>query len=155
VFKTPGGHRRIRREDLVHFLRENNIPLHGDLKEEGTKVLVVDDGASSASLIRRFLERTSSPFTVEVAEDAFEAGRQMAIQQPDVLILDVDLPGLDAFSLCRKLRERPEYAGLQTVLLSQDGRHPEAESVCDVVLRKPFTPDDLRRAFAQLGVEAI
>ena len=35
VFKTPGGHRRIRREDLISFLRENGIPLHPDLSIDG------------------------------------------------------------------------------------------------------------------------
>ena len=40
VIKTPGGHRRIRRDDLVRFLRENNIPVHGDLDNSGVKILV-------------------------------------------------------------------------------------------------------------------
>jgi len=43
VFKTPGGHRRIRREDLIRFLRENNMPIHEDLDNSGSRVLIVDD----------------------------------------------------------------------------------------------------------------
>ena len=42
VFKTPGGHRRIRREDLVQFLRENSIPVHGDLNAAGVRILLID-----------------------------------------------------------------------------------------------------------------
>ena len=53
VFKTPGGHRRIRHEELLRFLRSNNIPVHQDLSGTGQKVLVVDDDSAAASLIRR------------------------------------------------------------------------------------------------------
>ena len=69
VFKTPGGHRRIRREDLIRFLRENSIPVHEDLDNSGVKILVVDDEKAVISVIRRFLERSKTPFQIEVAMD--------------------------------------------------------------------------------------
>ena len=77
VFKTPGGHRRIRRDDLVRFLRENKIPIHEDLDNAGIRVLVVDDEKAVVSVIRRFLERSQTPFQIEVALDGFEAGSRL------------------------------------------------------------------------------
>ena len=71
VFKTPGGHRRIRRNDLLRFLRENSIPLHSELSDDGIRVLVVDDEKSIISVIRRFLDHAKIAFEVHVASDGF------------------------------------------------------------------------------------
>src|SRR5690606_27833643 len=91
VFKTPGGHRRIRREDLLRFLRENNIPVHSDLAEQGVKILVVDGDSTTAPLITRFLERSRGNFQLETAKDGFDAGRKVATFAPDLLFLDLKL----------------------------------------------------------------
>src|SRR5690606_28483447 len=97
VFKTPGGHRRIRRDDLLRFLRDNSIPIHEDLDNSGMKVLVVDDEKAVISVIRRFLERSNRPFQIEVAMDGFDAGRQVVTFRPHIVFLDLRLPGIDGF----------------------------------------------------------
>ncbi len=157
VFKTPGGHRRIRREDLIRFLRENNIPIHTDLNNDGVKVLVVDDEKAVISVIRRFLERTKASFEVEVAMDGFEAGHKVGTFQPNVVFLDLRLPGIDGFEVCRRIKSSP--AGASTNIIAMTGYY-EAETAnrilelgATVCLQKPFTPDDLRRALAKVGVE--
>ena len=83
VFKTPGGHRRIRREDLVRFMKDNSIPLHEDLGNPGVKILVVDDEKAVLSVIRRFLERSDSPFQIVVALDGFDTGQLSAGSETD------------------------------------------------------------------------
>jgi excisionase family DNA binding protein len=157
VFKTPGGHRRIRREDLLRFLRENHIPIHNDLAEEGIKILVVDGDSTTAPLITRFLERARGHFQVEIAKDGFDAGRKIASFIPDLVFLDLNLTGIDAVELCRRLKETPECAGLRIVGMTE---LPDGDISMRVMsagayqcMRKPFTPDDLRRCFAQLGIE--
>ncbi len=159
VFKTPGGHRRIRREDLLRFLRENRIPIHTDLSEPGSKVLIVDSDNATASVIQRFLERAQGSFFVETANDAFEFGNLMALFQPDVVFLDAGLPGVGVAGLCRKLTQNPEYTGTHIIgVTSQDTRHAAAELTeqgAHSVITKPFTPDDLRRALARAGVEVV
>jgi len=157
VFKTPGGHRRIRREDLIRFLRENNIPMHTELDNSGVKVLVVDDEKSVLSLIRRFLERAQTSFQVEVAMDGFDAGHQVASFRPDVVFLDLRLPGIDGFEVCRRIKATPEHAGTHVIAMTG---YYEGETVNRVIelgasmcLQKPFTPDDLRRALAKVGIE--
>ena len=157
VFKTPGGHRRIRHEELLRFLRSNNIPVHQDLSGTGQKVLVVDDDSAAASLIRRSFDQARSPFDFEVAEDAFAAGHQMATFRPDVVLISTALPGVDTFDICRRLRQMPDYAGTHIIAMTPpdypappDGR---PENGISVFLRKPVTPDNLRRALARLGIE--
>jgi len=158
VFKTPGGHRRIRREDLIRFLRENNIPIHPELNDSGVRVLVVDYEKASISVVQRFLERAQTPFEVQVASDAFAAGQQVATFRPDVIFLDLHLPGLDGLDVCRRIKSSPELGGTQVIALTSVEEGPANysriyEQGAAAYLRKPFTPDDLRRVLAKVGIE--
>lgn len=157
VFKTPGGHRRIRREDLTRFLRENGIPIHEDLENPGAKILVVDDEKAVISVIRRFLERSQVTFQIEVAMDGYEAGHQVATFRPNIIFLDLRLPGIDGFEVCRRIKSSPDSADAQIIAMTGYYEGDVAQRVMDLgavmLLQKPFTPDDLRRALARVGVE--
>jgi excisionase family DNA binding protein len=157
VFKTPGGHRRIRREELLRFLRENAIPVHQELDASSAKVLIVDDEKAVISVVRRFLERVDRPFQVEVAMDGFEAGQLVASFRPNVIFLDLRLPGLDGFEVCRRIKENPETSAINIIAMTGYYEGAAAERVkslgAAMLLQKPFTPDDLRRAFAKVGFE--
>ena len=157
VFKTPGGHRRIRREDLLKFLRENNIPIHEDLDDSGVKILIVDDEKAVISVVRRFLERSQTPFEIEVAMDGYDAGHQVATFRPDVVFLDLKLPGIDGFEVCRRIKSDPEHASTRVIAMTGYYDGDVAQRVIEIgalmCMQKPFTPDDLRRALAKAGVE--
>ncbi|HOZ45403.1 MAG TPA: response regulator [Candidatus Hydrogenedentes bacterium] len=157
VFKTPGGHRRIRREDLILFLRENGIPIHSDLDNSGTKALVVDDEKAVISVIRRFLERSQTPFQIEVAMDGYDAGLLVATFRPDVVFLDLRLPGVDGFEVCRRIKSSPDHSRTHVIAMTGYYEPEVAERIVELgasmCLQKPFTPDDLRRALAKVGVE--
>ncbi|MBI4556404.1 MAG: response regulator [Candidatus Hydrogenedentes bacterium] len=155
VFKTPGGHRRIRREDLIRFLEENSIPIHDDLIESAAKILIIDADKAVSAMIRRFLERCPTPFQVETAHDAFEAGRALALFRPDVIIVDARLPGLDGTDICQRIRTLPEHARakLLSLVSAETANQPAAVRGLDGSLITPFSPDDLRRALARVGLE--
>lgn len=156
VFKTPGGHRRIRRDDLLRFLRENSIPIHPDLNDGGVKVLVVDAERTVATLIQRFLDRAQTPVEVAIAVDGFDAGRQIAHFMPDIVFLDLQLMGADAYDICRRIKSTPQHAGVRIIGMAASD-NGTAERVLEYgatsLLKKPFTPDDLRRVLAKVGVE--
>lgn len=157
VFKTPGGHRRIRREDLLKFLRDNNIPIHEDLGSSGVRILIVDDEKAVISVVRRFLERAQTGFEIEVAMDGFEAGRQVATFRPDVVFLDLRLPGMDGFEVTRRIKSDAAYSNTRVIAMTGYFDPEVAQRVVELgalmCLQKPFTPDDLRRALAKVGVE--
>jgi excisionase family DNA binding protein len=157
VFKTPGGHRRIRREELLRFLRENSIPVHPDLSRSGVKVLIIDEDPSVASVVIRFLDRSQNGFDVQVAGDAFDAGYQVAHFRPDVIFFQISISGVDGLDICRRIKELQELASTHIIALLgvQDAGLTEyaVERGASVTLRKPFSPDDLRRALARVGVE--
>jgi excisionase family DNA binding protein len=157
VFKTPGGHRRIRRDDLIRFLNDNEIPIHNDLNEGGVRILVAESEGTAATVIRRFLDRSRTPFEVDSATDAFDAGRKLASRHPDVVFFDVRLPGVDAFDVFRMLAHSEEYANTKVIALTPPSDNDLAARATDsgatLSMRKHFTPDDLRRALARVGID--
>ena len=157
VFKTPGGHRRIRREDLLKFLQENEIPIHEDLGTSDVKILIVDDEKAVVSVIRRFLERSQTGFDIEVAMDGFDAGHLVAMFKPDIVFLDLRLPGMDGFEVTRRIKSDPQHAGTRIIAMTGYYEGEVAQRVVELgallCLQKPFSPDDLRRALAKAGVE--
>ena len=146
AFRTPGGHRRIRREDLARFMRENGIPLPEELRDGSgrPRVLVVDDEAPIREVIAESLARRTNPYEVTTAADGFEAGRLVATFRPDVVLLDLRMPGLDGFQVCRTIKGDSETAS--TIVIAMTGYHTvETEArilECGAVrcLSKPIEP---------------
>lgn len=157
VFKTPGGHRRIRHEELLHFMRENKIPLHHELTDGGLRLLIIDDDRTVPALISRFFERSNVAFEYDIAEDGFEAGYKMAQFQPDLVFLNAEAPGLDGINLHQRIREYPELCEVRLILLNVgDEALPQEDGAENGVISnmaKPFTPDDLRHSLARVGLE--
>lgn len=146
AFRTPGGHRRIRREDLARFMRENGIPLPEELRDGSgrSRVLVVDDEAAIREIFAESLSQRSNPYEVMTAADGFEAGRLVATFRPDVVLLDLRMPGLDGFQVCRTIKGDSETAS--TAVIAMTGYHThETESrivACGAIrcLSKPIEP---------------
>jgi DNA-binding response OmpR family regulator len=70
---------------------------------EQTRVLVIDDDAEVASLVRVWLERND--FAVDVANDGLAGLRQLYQSRPDLVVLDVSMPKMDGWEVCRRIRE--------------------------------------------------
>lgn len=149
AFRTPGGHRRIRREDLIRFMRDGGIPLPDELREGSgkAKVLVVDDEASIREMLAEHLTTRPNPYEVMTAADGFEAGRLVATFKPDVVLLDLRMPGLDGFQICRTIKADPDTSN--TVVIAMTGFYsPETEArilECGAIrcLAKPIDPGTL------------
>jgi excisionase family DNA binding protein len=129
AFRTPGGHRRIRREDLVLFMRDNGLPLPEELQHASTKrrVLIVDDEGSIREVLSEHLSTRGRSYEVMTASDGFEAGRLVATFRPDVVLLDLRMPGLDGFQICRTIRADRQSSS--TVVIAMTGYYsPETET---------------------------
>jgi diguanylate cyclase (GGDEF)-like protein len=110
-----------------------------------TRILVVDDDHGLRTLLRATFEAAD----IEIGE-ARDAGAAMAAierSRPDVVLLDVEMPGVDGITLCRMLKDDPTTRGVHVVLLTgsddPDLEHRANECGADAVVRKPFSPLDL------------
>ncbi len=155
-FRVPGSKfRRIPRADLIRFMRENGIPL--ERLEAGTKrVLVAEDDARTRALILESLRR-GGRVEARAVENAFDLGTCAALWTPSLVVFDVMMPGMDASSVCRSMKERTDAPPAVVVCTGSglDERQEEAlrRAGADEVWRKPFGVDRLAAlADALLGV---
>ena len=108
-------------------------------------VLVVDDDSSTLRLLGYMLERGG--FQVKMAGDG-EDGLAMAYQQPpDLVILDVMMPGLNGYQVCERLRADPRTAHVPIIILTARSQRIDQQTAleagADLYLSKPITPDQL------------
>jgi DNA-binding response OmpR family regulator len=108
-------------------------------------ILIVEDDRDIADLIAHYLERAGHASTVVGnGADALSKARERA---PDVLVLDLMLPGLDGLEVCRALRAHPATADVPIIMLT--ARADEADRVAglelgaDDYVTKPFSPKEL------------
>ena len=108
-------------------------------------ILVVDDEVGALTLIGIMLERGG--FDVIKARSAYAALEALENHTPDLIILDVMMPGMDGIELCRRIRERPETTEIPIVMLSARGDPASVdaglEAGADDYLQKPILHHDL------------
>src|SRR4030095_6113146 len=102
-YRTPGGHRRIRHDDLLAFLRKHQIPTPASLVEGKFGILIVDDDPEIVDLVKAFLERQGN-YEISTASDGITAMIEVGRVKPDLLILDIMIPGVDGVEVCRRLK---------------------------------------------------
>jgi len=110
AFTTPGGQYRIYAEDLMEFLESRSMRVPGELieltRESGKPaILIIDDDEELNNMLKEVFERRLSDFEVYQAFDGFEAGRALSEILPRVIILDIDLPGVNGHKLCGKIKD--------------------------------------------------
>jgi excisionase family DNA binding protein len=154
--RTPGGHNRIRREDWLQFLIEHNFPVPQELAKEAKQILVVDDERPLAEIMAHALQEDG--YQVSIAFDGYEAGLKMATLQPDLLVLDLIMPGLDGFSICQRVKANSDRKRTKIIAMTgfvQEGNLAKAlECGADLCLAKPFQLKTLKEMVAKLLGEA-
>ncbi len=106
-------------------------------------ILLVDDEPSIVSLAKMYLERDG--FRTESAENGLLALEKVEKMKPDLIVLDIMLPGVDGFEVCRRLRG----AGNQTPIIMLTARDEDIDKIiglelgADDYLTKPFNPREL------------
>jgi DNA-binding response OmpR family regulator len=109
------------------------------------KVLIVEDDADIAALIAHYLEKTG--YAVETIPDGGRAIARARESLPDLVILDLMLPGLNGLEVCRALRIDNKTAGLPIIMLTARGEESERILGLDVgaddYMVKPFSPNEL------------
>jgi two-component system alkaline phosphatase synthesis response regulator PhoP len=108
----------------------------------GKKVLVVDDDVKTVELVKLYLNRDG--YRVLTAYDGNEALRLAREYHPDLIVLDLMLPGLNGLEVCRILREESDVPIIMlTALTTDDDRLKGLEIGADDYVTKPFSPREL------------
>lgn len=149
AFKTVGGHRRVRREDLERVCQERGIPFTVPTGSEVGRILVIDDEPVVLDLVRDVVKELSHQFDVEVARDAFDAGRSVALFRPQLIFLDLMMPGVDGFEVCARLKRDPSTTHTEIIAITGYYTDANMERILAAgavaCLRKPLDIVDVRR----------
>jgi excisionase family DNA binding protein len=145
-FRVPGSRfRRIPRNSLMKFMRDNSIPMDG-LESGKKKVLVVDDDAEIVDLLVEVLSRDGR-FEVKTASSGYEAGIQTQRFRPDCILLDYMLPDVNGSVVCHIIRRNPEFENIKIIIVSgvikQDEIDQLLKSGAQDFIKKPFDISDL------------
>lgn len=116
----------------------------------GAPILVVDDNAPNCKLVRVLLE--GEGYEVRCANDAREALDLMESFRPQLILMDIQLPGMDGLALTRVLKADPRYSGISIVGLTSYAMKGDEERIlaagCDGYIAKPIDTRRLTRRIA-------
>jgi adenylate cyclase len=112
--------------------------------ERPARILVVDDVPQNVRLLEAVL--AARGYEVLTADNGLAALEAAVSEQPDLILLDVTMPGLDGYAVCRRLREREETAMLPVIMVTSSVGPEKTrafEAGADDFISKPFNHDEL------------
>ena len=143
AFYTPGGHRRYRRRDLDAFVAGSGGGA-GARVRGAPLVLIVDDDPRIREFVRVNLEMDG--YVVREAGNADEGLAALGEEPPDLILLDVMMPGVDGWEMLRRMQERHGMGSIPVIMFSGQVESSEDDAVArgaQGFLGKPFNPQDL------------
>ena len=150
VEKISSG--RGRKSTVIRLLRmSTSIP-------ERRKVLVVDDDPEIVNLIMKVLPWTDE-YELASASDGFEAGVQVIKFCPDIVILDLMMPNIDGFEVCKKIKMNPTTNHIVILVITGFGTEENIQKAlecgADFCIKKPFDINELEQKIGELLKENI
>lgn len=158
AYRTPGNHSRVSLEDFLQFLKKYNMPvpkefLSMDSEDRKKRILIVDDDKDMALTIERTL-KLERKYDIDMAFDGFDAGRKVMEFKPDLVILDIRMPGMDGYVVTKNIRSIPELLNTKIIAISaffeEEGREKILSLGANVCLDKPFNKEDLLNSVVKL-----
>ncbi len=144
----------MRREDLIAFMKEFGMPLPKELREEAPLVLIVDDEVEVLDVLVSGMLSGGEPLEVLHAQSGVEALLLIGGRKPDLVILDIMMPGMDGFEICGRLKRNPSTRSIKIVAIT--GNHDPAirdrilHEGADLFFTKPLNIAELRSQCLEL-----
>ncbi|MBU2567540.1 MAG: response regulator [Elusimicrobia bacterium] len=114
-------------------------------KFKGKKILVVDDEEDYLNLAKTILEPEG--YSVITASDGLIGMEKLSLEKPDLLILDINMPEINGFNVCEKIRASGEFKRIPIIMLTvrrkEEDKIKGLETGADDYITKPFHPREL------------
>ncbi len=154
AWKTPGGHRRILLSSVEELLRKRGGELARRANSGRYQVLIVEDEPDFRRLFELHLESWDLPIDLQSVPSGFDALVRIGASQPDLLITDLRMPGIDGFEMIRALQASEAISDLEVIVVTALTQHTIAERgglpERITVLHKPLRFEELRHRLLQL-----
>jgi two-component system cell cycle response regulator DivK len=123
----------------------------------GATILYIEDNPDNRTLIRRVLQAEGYRF--KEAATALEAIKSIQVQRPDLILMDINLPGVDGYTLTAKLKAAPQFSQIPIVAMTANvmkgDRERTLQAGCDGYIQKPVDIDKLPEQIATFLREAL
>ena len=141
---TPGGHRRFERAEIEKLVGS-------DLAAKKKKsIVIVEDDKQHADLLVEFIEVLYPKFEVKVAYSGFEAGSTIENLKPSLIFLDLVMPDIDGFAVCRHIRSNDTIKNTPIIAMSGFSQQENIDEViaagANTFLTKPISLSVLKDA---------
>lgn len=110
---TLGGHRRYPLNEVERLLQRQQ-----QTGVSPIKIMIVDDDPFVGEILQEFLSSLNTPVEVEVANDGFEAGRKLTTFMPNIILLDLMMPGMDGFDVCLRVKNTPATDQIRVIAMT-------------------------------------
>lgn len=115
------------------------------MEESRATILYVEDNPDNRMLIRRVL--SADGFTVFEAPSATEALHKLETLRPDLILMDINMPEMDGYTLTARIRELPNMGGIPVIALTANvmkgDKEKSLEAGCDGYIQKPIDIDTI------------
>jgi DNA-binding response OmpR family regulator len=109
------------------------------------KILIVDDSPAEITLMKAVLDRAGY-WSVSIP-DAVRLEQAVEVERPNLILMDVVMPGRNGFQACRELKSHSEFSGIPVVLVTSKNTPSDKfwgqQQGADAYVVKPFTPEEL------------
>ncbi len=147
AYKTPGGHRRVNRRDLLEFLKKYNMPIPEELRVLRKSILLIEDDPEIVRLLRRAFRRKRDIYEFAAVDNGIEALVRIGHEPPDLILLDIRIPGIDGFEVCSKLKTNPETENIRIIVITAYANEANKQKImshgADAFFAKPFKVKEL------------
>ncbi len=148
AFTTPGGQYRVYAEDLHEFLSHRGMRIPEEIEEiaatAAKSLLIVDDEKSLNDMLFELFSQSLDGFEILQALDGFEAGKLISEKKPAIIILDMNLPGIDGHELISRIKNDTSLPTPRIIAMSGVSEEIEIgkrtlDEGADVFLEKPVS----------------
>ncbi len=141
---TPGGHHRIKRMEIERLLKQNGFKKQVTNKssQDKKRILIVDDDDTFRKVLAQRLMREK--FNVKTASNGFQAGLRAKDFDPDLILLDILMEGIDGFEVCKEIKADKTLVKSKIIIMSgfdtPENREKSLQAGADLFLSKgkPF-----------------
>lgn len=149
---TPGRHYRIHRRDLESFLRKKGMYPFSSSEPHEKRILIADNDRQALDFFAEVL--SCDGYRTKIARNWFEAGFKIMEFRPKLLILDLFMPGVDGFDVCRRIKQNQNTSNIKILgtadCYSEEIRLKTLKAGADAYLEKPVDREQLVQSIEAL-----
>jgi excisionase family DNA binding protein len=125
---TLGGHRRFPRHEIERLVRERQQQSHREKPEE-VRILIIDDDEALCQILEEGIKHAMPQAQVSSANDGFSGGMMARSTDPEIILLDLRMPGLDGFQVCKMLKADEVTRRIRIIAISGSPSESDEERI--------------------------